>query len=219
MQGTGQNAATGEPRLAQLLTAFTFASDLAFGLEFEDGIKSAYLAVRIAEKMGLSEEDRLVVYYTAMLKDAGCTCFTSQWADFLQTANEIEARREAIVFGGLRPENAASWMDRYAGNDLPALGRASHLAYVAMNGAQMVAEAWAASVEVCSRIATRLGMPAAVQKATNCLGEQWDGEGFPNRLKGDAIPIASLIVSPTLVLPPLHRVAGGPCLAGRSHGT
>src|SRR4029078_5080761 len=77
-----------------------------------------------------------------------------------------------------------------------------------MNGAQMVAEAWAASVEVCSRIATRLGMPAAVQKATNCLGEQWGGEGFPNRLKGDAIPIAALIVSPTLVLPPLHRVAG-----------
>lgn len=76
-----QKAQPGSFSLAQLLTAFTFASDLAFGLEFEDGIRSCYLAARIAEKMGLSEADRTATYYTSLLKDAGCTCYTNQIAE------------------------------------------------------------------------------------------------------------------------------------------
>jgi HD-GYP domain-containing protein (c-di-GMP phosphodiesterase class II) len=197
-----------ETRLARLLTAFTFASDLAFGLEFEDGIKSVYIAAKIAEKLGLPQDEWTAVYYAALLKDAGCSCYTNQFAEFLQTANEIEARRDGIVFGGARPENIQRWMERYVGNDMPSLGRASHLAYVGANLGTTMQEAWASSVEVCSRISARLGMPRIVQDAAAALGEQWDGLGFPRGLKGDEIPLIALIVTPTLIWPPVHRTAG-----------
>jgi response regulator RpfG family c-di-GMP phosphodiesterase len=197
-----------EPRLAELLTAFTFASDLAFGLEFEDGIKSCYIAMRIAEKMGLTDSERTTVYYAALLKDAGCTCYTSQFASFYQTANEIEARREGLVFGGGRPENVAGWLSRYVGNDKPPLGRAGHLVYVGANLGATMQNAWASSLEVCSRISARLGMPESVQTAANAFGEQWDGHGMPRGLKGEELPVATQIVTPTLIWPAVHRRLG-----------
>jgi hypothetical protein len=81
--------------MGELLGAFAFASDLAFGLQLEDTLRSCYLATRLAEQMGVSDEERLTVYYTALLKDAGCTSWTSELASIGQT-DEIVARRDLI---------------------------------------------------------------------------------------------------------------------------
>ena len=44
------------PRLTmgELLCAFAYASDLAFGLQLDDALRSCYLAFRIADRMGLA---------------------------------------------------------------------------------------------------------------------------------------------------------------------
>jgi HD-GYP domain-containing protein (c-di-GMP phosphodiesterase class II) len=206
MQDSRQSAAS--TSLARLLTAFTFASDLAFALEFEDGIRSTYVACKIADKLGLTGDDWTNVYYTALLKDAGCTCYTSQFAELFQTPDELVARREGVVFGGARPENAMAWLQQYVGTDMQSLGRAAHLAYVAANAGAAFKDAWESSVEVCSRISERLGMPAAIRDAEMALGEQWDGGGFPGRLKGDEIPLITQIITPTFIWPPVRNRFG-----------
>src|SRR5262245_5592064 len=85
--------------LAQLLAGFAYASDLAFGLDLDHGVRSCYVADRLGEELGLSETERADVYYTALLKHAGCTCYTSPLSEFFQ-GPEIEARRELLAFGG-----------------------------------------------------------------------------------------------------------------------
>ena len=75
--GRGANETT---TIGDLLCAFAYASDLAFGLQFEDSLRSCYLATRLAEEMGASPEDVSASYYTALLKDAGCTSWTSEFA-------------------------------------------------------------------------------------------------------------------------------------------
>ena len=83
--------------LGELLCAFAYASDLAFGLQLDDSLRSCYLAVRLAERLGLSDDDRTAVYYIALLKDAGCTSWTTELANAWQT-DEIVARRDLLIF-------------------------------------------------------------------------------------------------------------------------
>ncbi len=68
----------GAIRLADVLGAFSLASDLAMGLHTEHGVRSCYIGMHIAQELGLSLEQRTDLYYAELLKDAGCTTWTSQ---------------------------------------------------------------------------------------------------------------------------------------------
>jgi hypothetical protein len=81
--------------MGELLGAFAFASDLAFGLPLDDSLRSCYLATRIAEHLCASEDERMTVYYTALLKDAGCTSWTSELAN-----NSFTQRGHSCVVTG-----------------------------------------------------------------------------------------------------------------------
>lgn len=41
------------------------------GQTMEHGLKTVWIAMQLAEEMGLSAEDRVSTYYGGMLKDAG----------------------------------------------------------------------------------------------------------------------------------------------------
>src|SRR5215212_5432647 len=98
--------------MAELLCAFAYANDLAFGLQLEDTLRSCYLAWRIAGQLGLPEQLRSDVYVTALLKDAGCTSWTTELAEAWQT-DEITARRELMLFGNAEDSRAfIAWMRR-----------------------------------------------------------------------------------------------------------
>src|SRR5262245_39411958 len=116
--------------MGELLGAFAYASDLAFGLPLEDSLRSCFVATRIAERMALSADERSTVYYTGLLNHAGCTSWTSQLARVWQ-ADEIVARRELILFTD-RTSYAGleAWMQRYVAPDLPMAARDAHLQVV-----------------------------------------------------------------------------------------
>jgi HD-GYP domain-containing protein (c-di-GMP phosphodiesterase class II) len=194
--------------MGELLVAFAFASDLAFGLQLEDSLRSCYLATRIAEHMQVSEEDRLSAYYTALLKDAGCTSWTSELAQFWQT-DEIVARREFFVFSEWTTQaGLEAWIHQYIATDLPVTARPARWQEVMAAMPQVIVEAITNMATVARRISRRLGMPPSVEKATHHLFEQWDGNGAPHGLKGEEIPVVSRIVLPTFFVIPVNRVHG-----------
>lgn len=195
-------------RLIDALGALTFASGLAFGLEFEDGAGSCYIATRLADELGLDGAVRLTTFYAALLKDAGCTCWTSSLAAFWG-CDEITARRELLIFGNMR--SAAfrmRWMGKNIGSGLPLPARIGRMAHVARNSSEFVEEGFRSSCEVSSRIAERFGMPPAVQEALEHVTEQWDGKGFPDGLRAEEIPITSRLVFAGLMVSPVHRASG-----------
>jgi hypothetical protein len=60
-------------RLAEAAGVLSLATDLAMGQPLEYGLRTAVLALRTAQAMGLSEDDQVTVYYTGLLHFAGCT--------------------------------------------------------------------------------------------------------------------------------------------------
>ena len=59
-------------RLAELVAALSLGIDLGFGQPMEHVLRQCLIALRLAERLGLDEEARAAVYYTALLVNVGC---------------------------------------------------------------------------------------------------------------------------------------------------
>ena len=59
-------------RLAELVAALSLGIDLGFGQPMEHVLRQCLIALRLAERVGLDEDARAVVYYTALLVNVGC---------------------------------------------------------------------------------------------------------------------------------------------------
>src|SRR4029077_19428337 len=61
---------------------------------------------------------------------------------------------------------------------------------------------------VARALAERLGLPVAVQEAVGASYEQWDGNGWPGGLAGDAIPVAARVSQFAEFVEVAHRLGG-----------
>src|SRR5215212_6379085 len=59
-------------RLAELVAALSLGIDLGFGQPMEHVLRQCLIALRLAEGLGHVEDERAVVYYTALLVNVGC---------------------------------------------------------------------------------------------------------------------------------------------------
>ena len=184
------------------------ASDLGTGLHTEHGARSCYIGMHIAQEMELPVEQRADLFYAELLKDAGCTAYTSQLAAFW-VADELAAKRDLYFFRNAQnPIDAFSWLRQYVAQGGSFPSRATHIVDFLVNGRKFMKEGFESTCDVARRIAQRLGMSQAVQDALMHVFEQWDGRGMPNGLKSDAVPVISRIVMVTSFLQVFHRVEG-----------
>src|SRR5690242_11864155 len=108
-------------RTADVLGGFSLASDLAVGQAPEHGARSCYIGMHLAQALGLSDDESAALFYSELLKDAGCTAYLSQLAA-LWLVDELAAKRELLYFrDGTDPRAVLSWAMEYlaAGTPLP----------------------------------------------------------------------------------------------------
>jgi HD-GYP domain-containing protein (c-di-GMP phosphodiesterase class II) len=175
-------------RLAEAAAVLSLATDLAMGQSLEHGLRTALLALRTAQAMGLPEDDQVAVFYTGVLHFAGCTAESSVDAGFF--GDELVARPQMMA-AYLGPRLALiSTAMRVAHPGSAPLMRAAVMARSALGG---VAEfrKWAAShCDVARLLGARMDLPEQVQLALRHLYERWDGKGMPGDLRGTQIPLA-----------------------------
>ena len=61
-----------EARLAELVAALSLRIDLGFGQPMEHVLRQCLISLRLADRLGLDDEQRADVYYTALLINVGC---------------------------------------------------------------------------------------------------------------------------------------------------
>jgi hypothetical protein len=96
-------------RLAELVAALSLGIDLGFGQPMEHVLRQTLIALRVAERLGLDDEARAVVYYTALLVNVGCHTDAHEQAKWFgddiapkSTKYEHELRSVRAMASGMR---------------------------------------------------------------------------------------------------------------------
>ena len=97
-------------RLAELVAALSLGIDLGFGQPMEHVLRQCLIALRLAERIGLDEEERAVVYYTALLVNVGCHTDAHEQAKWFGDDIALKSTKYDHEFRGLgaRPRRDAA---------------------------------------------------------------------------------------------------------------
>ena len=179
-------------RLAEAVGVLSLATDLAMGQPLEHGLRTAVLAVRMAQAMGLSDDDQVTVFYGGVLHFAGCTAESEIDARFF--GDELSARPQmmAVAFGTRLDLVTTAIRVAHPGSARRA--RAAAMTRSAFGGLAEFRK-WAAShCDVARVLGVRMGLSEQIQLGLRHLWERWDGKGMPGELRGEQIPLAVRIM-------------------------
>ena len=199
------------PRVAELTVALSLATDLGTGQPLEHGLRTCWLSLAAAERLGLDADARSCVYFVALLRFLGCTSDASETAA-LAGGDDLafNATMGAILYA--QPGESMRYFVRHLAEDLPLHRRVGKVAR-AMADPGAAQRSLAQHCEVGARLAARLGMGDPVCDALAHAYERWDGKGHPAGLAGEQIPIAVRIVTVARDAELWLRRAGWPAAA------
>ncbi len=184
-------------RLAEVISALTYALDLTEGQRPGHTLRTALIAMRLGRETGLDHETLGALYYASLLKDAGCSSNAARMAALFGSADQAVKRELRLV----------DWHDRWrlamrtaknCGVGRSPVARIVHFVRIARTP-QMTREIIQARCERGAQITVALGFPPLSSEAIGHVDEHWCGLGYPAGLAGDEIPMLSriLLVSQT----------------------
>ena len=176
-------------RLAELVAALSLGIDLGFGQPMEHVLRQCLIALRLAEGLGLDEEQRAVVYYTGLLINVGCHSDAHEQAKWFGDDISVksikydhEPKSLAMSFAGMR----------FIGSGNPPLHRFRLGLEFVLSGHREVDGMIEHHATIARSMAEHLGLSEGVLEAVGAAYERWDGRGWPGELAGEDVPLAVL---------------------------
>src|SRR5829696_7126793 len=192
-------------KLAELVAALSLGIDLGFGQPMEHVLRQCLIALRLAERVGLGEDERAVVYYTALLVNVGCHTDAHEQAKWFGDDIAMKAGKYDHELRSVR--GAVAGM-RQLGRGRGPLHRFRLGLEFAVSGRREVDGMIEHHAERARMLGEQLGLSATVLDALGASYERWDGRGWPGELDGDAVPIASRLAQLAEFVEVAHRVSG-----------
>lgn len=178
---------------SEVLAALSHALDLTEGQPAGHAVRSCWIGMRLAEELGLREDERSDLFYTLLVKDAGCSSNAARFASLFGTADGDGKYRMKLADWHRAGETALRTV-LTAGRGRGIGARLQHLARIARTP-DVARELIAQRGDRGASIATQLGLPAATADAIRHLDEHWSGTGHPVGLAGEDIPLLARIAS------------------------
>ncbi len=199
----------GEPstlKLSEILGAMSHALDMTEGLSAGHSARSAWIALRVGGRLGLSRERKRDLFYTTLLKDAGCSSNSARLCEIYR-ADDLGLKRDFRVVG----PGTADTLKYVLSHSAPDAGwreRAATILSIMRNAPALVTELVETRCHRGADIVRRLRFSEDVANAIASLDEHWDGAGQPAALKGEAVPLFSRIALLAQVAEVFHGAKG-----------
>ena len=187
-----QSAVSAIP-IAELLAALSHALDLTEGAPAGHTLRSCLIAMRLADDIGLDGETKTALYYAMLLKDAGCSSNAARITALFGADDHIVKPRMKIVDANRRLRLAIETF-RNTGGTGGLRSRIHHFLGIARGGG-VTRELIAIRCERGANIARSLGFPELTCSAIRSLDEHWNGNGHPEGLREQAIPLLARIAN------------------------
>ena len=200
-------AADGRVRMAELVAALSLGIDLGFGQPMEHVLRQCLIALRLADFIGLDEEARAAVYYTALLVNVGCHSDAHEQTKWFGDDIAMKSRKYDAEFQGGALRAAVHGL-RAIGAGQPPLHRFRVGLEFLLSGRREVDDMISSHARLARALAEQLGLSHAVTTAVGSAYEHWNGEGWPGSLSGAEIPLAARIASLAEFAEVAHRIGG-----------
>ena len=152
----------------------------------EHVLRQCLIALRLAERLGLDEDERAVVYYTALLVNVGCHTDAHEQAKWF--GDDIALKADKYDHELRQPARRGRRGCGCIGAGSPPLHRFRVGLEFALSGHRELDDMIAHHAALARTLAEQLGLPEAVLDALGASYEQWDGHGWPGELEGDGRP-------------------------------
>jgi HD-GYP domain-containing protein (c-di-GMP phosphodiesterase class II)/DNA-binding CsgD family transcriptional regulator len=192
-------------RLAELIAMISLGTDLGMGQSMEHVMRQSVIALRLAERLGLDEETRAVVYYVGLLGWVGCHVDAYEQAKWFGDDLALKADYRRVDMAGA---SARAFVVRHiaAGRGLGERARVG--VKFAAEGRRiahtMLENHWLAT----NQLAAALGLGEEVREGLYQTFERWDGKGVPAEAKGEELLIPARLVTLADVVEIYHRTGG-----------
>jgi HD-GYP domain-containing protein (c-di-GMP phosphodiesterase class II) len=205
MQSQADGTDRAHVRLAELVAALSLGIDLGFGQPMEHVLRQCLISLRIAERLGLDEEERLAVYYTSLLINVGCHSDAHEQAKWFGDDIAMKAGKYDHDFRSVKAALAGL---RLLGAGRSPLQRLQIALEFALSGHREADAMIAGHAEMARTLGAELELPRDVLDALGSSYERWDGRGWPGELGGEDVPVASRLAQAAEFFEVANRVGG-----------
>jgi HD-GYP domain-containing protein (c-di-GMP phosphodiesterase class II) len=193
-------------RLAELVATLSLGTDLGMGQPMEHVMRQSLIALRLAERLGLDDDERQVVYYVGLIAWVGCHVDAYEQAKWFGDDTVLKGDSRKVDMGRNLP--AAVFVLGHLGHGQTLLSRAQlGLAFLGDGrraADDMLENHWLATNE----LATQLKLGPAVCAGLYQTFERWDGKGVPGEAEREGITLAARLVNLADVVEVFHRAGG-----------
>jgi len=197
-------------KLSELIGALSHALDITEGQPEGHCVRCCWIGMHIGQRVGLDSDDLWTLYYTLLLKDLGCSSNAARICQ-LYVEDDLTFKRDFKWVDGSLPQ-VLRFVLRHTGPAAGLMERLKALGGIMKHGDEVAQELILTRCTRGADIARQLRFPESVAEGIYALDEHWNGQGRPDNLVGDAIPINARIALLAQVVD-VHQVASGSATA------
>jgi HD-GYP domain-containing protein (c-di-GMP phosphodiesterase class II) len=205
MIGVGAGDPGSGVRLAELVAAFSLATDLGMGQPMEHVLRSWLIAVRLGERLDMDAEARVALYYVMVLAWARCVADTAEVAAWFGDDIAFRGDSYRVDLAGLPLMGLAL---SHVGAGTPLLHRLRLATSLVLTGGRAIERGLMSHCLCTTQLATRLGLTAEVCDPLRQVFTRWDASGVPDGVGGELIapPVRLFHLADTVEV--FHRAGG-----------
>jgi len=164
--------------------------------------------MRIANELKVPKDEQADLYYSLLLKDAGCSSNASKMYHTF-ASDDISAKRDIKKIDITRRDwSALQYALNHVATGKPFLQRVKAIYELMASEKQNARETVAIRCERGASMARLMGLPLRTAEAIAGLDEYWNGAGNPTGAKGEEIPLASRIMLLSQTLDVFYKSGG-----------
>ena len=184
--------ATSGVRLAELVSVLSLGTDLGLGQPMEHVMRQTLIALRLAERLGLDDDEREIVYYSGLLAWVGCHVDAHEQAKWL--GDDIAAKRDARLVDMNGARSDAKYLLSHLGAGRRPLERLRLGLAFAAGGHKALEEMLGNHCVATEVLAEALGLGELTRACVRQSFERWDGRGAFGA-SGEEILITSRLIA------------------------
>lgn len=194
-------------KLSELISALSHALDITEGQPEGHCVRCCWIGMHIGRAVGLDEDALWDLYYTLLLKDLGCSSNAARICELYLT-DDLAFKRDFKTVGDSLPQ-VLNFVLKHTGLKAGLAERFRSVLTIMRDGSDIAQELIATRCQRGAEIARLLRFPERVAAGIYSLDEHFNGQGKPQGLAGEAIPLFSRIALLAQVIDVFHT-AGGP---------